>query len=61
MKLFTSGYKGKGPSGAPLVICIKPVMLTLCKQGVRTHDIPRNLSDASQWRLLPSPVSDYVR
>lgn len=44
-----------------MVICIKPVMLTLCKQGVGTHDIPRNLSDASQWRLRPSPVSDYVR
>src|SRR5690554_7735251 len=27
----------------------------------KTHDIPRNLSDASQCRLLPSPVSDYVR
>ena len=61
VKLFTSGYKGKGPCGAPSVIFIKVVMLTLCKQGVIQLEIPGILSDTSHLPWRPSPLSDYVR
>jgi hypothetical protein len=61
VKLFTRGYKGKGPCGAPSVIFIKIVMLTLCKQGVIQLEIPGFLSDTSHPCCRPPPLSDYLR
>jgi hypothetical protein len=60
VKLFTRGYKRKGPGGAPSVIFIKIVMLTLCKQGVIQLEIPGFLSDTSHPCCRPPPLSDYV-
>ena len=42
VKLFTRGFIRKGPIGAPSVIWIKRVMLTLCKQGVIEAKMPRD-------------------
>lgn len=44
--------------GPPWSSAFKPVMLTLCKQGVRTHDIPRN---PERYITVAAPALTSVR